>query len=240
MSEEALGIDAPRDRVTPPDRVDSALAALDRMDLEAFVSACRSLAPADDEPTAHGPTAVRLYEVLRSAAETLDGAAIDLRRAERRRWAALLEGTEDPLERQSRFLIELERLVDPYRRKQAPINPTVLRALRFIETHAAERISLSRVAKEVGLARNYMSSLFHRETGVTMTEYIHRVRIRRAVSLLQGGNIPMTEVAKRVGYGSYRHFHRRFSRLLAVSPTHFQRHPSAAHSADLLVPRPRE
>ncbi len=222
------------------DGVDAALLALERMDVESFLEACRALGGAGDRPFQPIFSSVRLYELLRAAGETFDGRMSPHQlRQERARWALMLEGSTDPRERHRTFFAEIERLAEPYRRKQSPINPTVLRALRFIETHATEKISLSRVAREVGLARNYMSSLFHRETGVTMTEYIHRVRIRRAVSLLQGGALPMTEVAKLVGYGSYRHFHRRFSRLLSVSPTTYQRHPAPQAAVDALVPQPR-
>jgi AraC-like DNA-binding protein len=242
MSESLITAEGSAQSASPPstDGVDTALVALERMDVEAFVEACRALGSTDDRPVPPPLSSLRLYELLRAAGETLDGrGSTQQLRQERARWAAMLDASSDPRERHRVFFGEIERLVGPYRRKQSPINPTVLRALRFIETHATERISLSRVAKEVGLARNYMSSLFHRETGVTMTEYIHRVRIRRAVSLLQGGALPMTEVAKLVGYGSYRHFHRRFSRLLAVSPTTYQREPASPAAVEALVPKPR-
>jgi AraC-like DNA-binding protein len=221
-------------------RFDRALQALDRMDLERFLSECSAL-NSDGVAQALELSPVLCYELLRSASELLtQGAPSAKLREQRQSWAESLEAQPDVASRH-RFLMEqLEHLTAPYRRKQAPINTTVMRAVRFIEMHSAEPISLSRVAREVGLARNYMSSLFHRETGVTMTEYIHRVRIRRALALLQSGSLAMTEIARMVGYGSYRHFHRRFCRLIGVSPTTFQRSPPSGATLESLVPAPRE
>lgn len=203
-----------------------ALAAIERLDFAELRQACDELGSERlrDVLSEHGWTLV-LYEILRTAGETLGRESNGEGRAVRRHWIGILGAAPDATQRHAAFIAEIDRLTAPFLRKQPRLNPMVLRALRFIETHATESISLSRVAREVGLARNYMSSLFHRETGVTMTEYIHRVRIRRAVALLQGGSLSMNEVARLVGYGSYRHFHRRFSRLLAVSPTTYQRTP---------------
>jgi AraC-like DNA-binding protein len=137
----------------------------------------------------------------------------------RRIWISSL-GAATSIEEVGRlFLRHVDDLIAPFQRGQRAVNPIVLRARSFIDAHAHETVSLSRVAGELGVARNYLSALFKRENGITLTEYIHRVRVRRAEIILRSRELSLAETAYRVGYQSYRHFYRNFVRVCGCSPT---------------------
>ncbi len=198
-----------------------ALTALEKMDLQGFEEGLEQVLSSLEQLSefALPPVLLFHYDLLRSVAERL---SIDGRPpAEEQRliWINTL-GSFESAERAARYVRnEIGRMVEPFHDARSRINPIVVRARRYIEDHANERISLSRVATAVGVARNYLSSLFRKECGITLTEYIHRVRIDKARRLLQRNGGSLGEVAEQVGYQNYRHFYRSFLRVCSVSPT---------------------
>lgn len=202
-----------------------ALEALQRLDVEDFRrrvdSLVRRLTAEDERPRSRSEVAIRLYDLLRTTADQLlpgSGPADDPRRL---RWIRKLASEEDVEGIAGAFREELELLLNQVDTARARVNPIALDARRFIDAHAHESISLARVAEELGVARNYLSSLFRREFDCTLTDYIHEVRIERAKRLLMTEPRPLASIAAEVGYSSYRHFHRSFSKLCGTSPLRF-------------------
>ena len=70
---------------------------------------------------------------------------------------------------------------------------------------------------------NYLSRLFRRETGLTLTAFVHRVRLDHAVALLGESNRSISEIAYRVGYQNYRDFYRNFVKVEQASPREVRR-----------------
>jgi len=114
-------------------------------------------------------------------------------------------------------------------------HPLILRACRFIEQRALGRLSLADVARELGVSAGYLSSLFTRKVGMTLTRYIHEQRLARAEPLLRTDR-PLNEIARELGYGSYRHFHRTFVRLRGVSPGAYRRQAAAGGRRERTAP----
>ena len=105
-------------------------------------------------------------------------------------------------------------------------NPLVARARAFIEQNYACKLSLRHVAEFLNVSRNYLSGLFRKECGRTITEYIHQTRVKRAEALLVAGGRTISEVAYQVGYQNYRDFYRNFMKFEKSSPTRFRRNRS--------------
>ncbi len=120
------------------------------------------------------------------------------------------------------FLHEVDELFAPLA-SSAGLSPGVLRARAFLGRHFTRRVSLRELAEAVHLSPNYLSSIFRRETGMTVTEYLREQRTRRAQQLLLEGKHTISEVAYLVGFQNYRDFHRNFVRAGGRSPRAFQR-----------------
>ena len=196
-----------------------AIAALDAMDLPTFRTTVGRFAAAmvGVAEHSHAAATLLLYDMLRTTAERLaTGTSPD--RTPTMKWITALSQSDGPLGLIQAFLGEIDTLVAPYSSRQTPVHTTALRARRFIDAHATEQISLSRVAKSVGVAPSYLSSLFRREYDQTLTDYIHQIRIRRAEVLLRTGDRSIGDVARTVGYQSYRHFYRTFLKLRKLPP----------------------
>jgi len=126
------------------------------------------------------------------------------------------------------FETTLRLILNPFEGSRAGVHPAVSRAMAFIHESYQRKISLREVALHLGLSRTYLSTLFRRECGFTLTEYLHRVRMKQAQELIRAGSGALSWIALRVGYQNYRGFHRNFVRFQNASPKRFQRDIASA------------
>ncbi len=112
-------------------------------------------------------------------------------------------------------------------------HPAVEQVKAFIRQNYARKLTLSEIARAVRVSRNYLSHLFKRHCSLTVTEFLHRTRMKEAERLLLIGDRTVSEIAYLVGYQNYRDFHRNFVRYAKTSPkkyrqfTALSRRPSA-------------
>jgi AraC-like DNA-binding protein/ligand-binding sensor protein len=98
----------------------------------------------------------------------------------------------------------------------------VTRAKQFIAQNQNNAICLATVAKAVNTSTFYFCKLFKRATGLTFTDYLARVRIEKAKTLLLEPDRRVSEVAYEVGFQSLTHFNRVFRRIVHESPTSYR------------------
>ncbi|MCG7214607.1 response regulator [Paenibacillus mucilaginosus] len=136
--------------------------------------------------------------------------------------AAVLEGltAAESLTGLVRLLVQSGEVTGGGRPK---IRREVQQAQALIRQKLAEPITLTTIAGEVGLSPSYLSRLFREEAGEPFNEYVTRVRIDRAVELLQSAPLKVYEVAEQVGIPSYRYFSQLFRSRTGVSPTEYKR-----------------
>ncbi|MNC35613.1 HTH-type transcriptional regulator YesS [compost metagenome] len=89
----------------------------------------------------------------------------------------------------------------------------------YIHKHYAEDITLELLASQLYISKNYLNQLFKKVTGETFTNYVIRVRIEKAKTLLQGGSYLIYEVSEMVGYQNVPYFSTLFKKYCGVSPS---------------------
>lgn len=100
----------------------------------------------------------------------------------------------------------------------------IMRAKRFImDNYSNPELTLGSVAGYVGLNEKYFSSRFTKEEGMTFSNYLTEVRIRKARELMDQTNLKIYEVSQNVGYNSVEHFTRVFKKICKVSPGSYRR-----------------
>jgi AraC-like DNA-binding protein/ligand-binding sensor protein len=101
--------------------------------------------------------------------------------------------------------------------------PAITRAKQFIAQNQGGAICLATVAKAVNTSTFYFCKLFKRTTGLTFTDYLARVRIEKAKTLLLDRNRRVSEVAYDIGFQSLTHFNRIFRKIVGESPTQYRK-----------------
>ena len=98
----------------------------------------------------------------------------------------------------------------------------VASAKEFVQAHVEEPISLGQVVKHVNVSRFYFCKLFKKATGLTLTEYVARVRIEKAKALLSDPGSRISEVVFASGFGSIPRFNTVFKRHVGMPPTEYR------------------
>lgn len=92
---------------------------------------------------------------------------------------------------------------------------------QLVENRYQERISLEKVASSVCMSSQYFCRFFKHVTGSTFMEYLQQIRIDKAKHLLLTGDLPITQIAYEVGFGSLSYFNRVFRKLTLLTPSQF-------------------
>lgn len=92
------------------------------------------------------------------------------------------------------------------------------KAKRYIEANIDKNFGRDDVAKHVHLNPDYLSRLFKKEVGSTISEYTQLTRVRIAKELLEKTNLSVGNVAAKLGYSNFAHFSRMFKENIGMSP----------------------
>lgn len=96
-------------------------------------------------------------------------------------------------------------------------------AIRFIDRHYMEDLTLKAVSDAVYLNHWYFSSQFKKYTGLTFSEYLNQVRIRMAKEFLKQKDLKVYQVAEMVGFQDAAYFSTVFKNMEHMSPKDYQR-----------------
>lgn len=99
-------------------------------------------------------------------------------------------------------------------------SPAVKRAVRYIEDNLYGKIAVSDIAAAAGYNRSHISALFKRETGITITECIRKMRIEEAKKLISM-DIRLSTVANSLGFCSQSHFCKCFKEETGMTPLEY-------------------
>jgi AraC-like DNA-binding protein len=98
-----------------------------------------------------------------------------------------------------------------------------VRIIIYIEKNYMNKINLSSIAKDVKRNKNYICSLFKKDTGITIANYINYVRIIEAARYFSYNDIDISNVCARVGFINISHFTRTFKTFMGMSPRVYRR-----------------
>ena len=95
----------------------------------------------------------------------------------------------------------------------------VLRAKEFIKKNLFKDISLTQVADELGLNPSYLSRIFKKDSGESMSEYMAKLKIDSAKGFLLSGNMSVNDVSVKLGFRSVNYFIRFFKKHTGLPPS---------------------
>lgn len=99
----------------------------------------------------------------------------------------------------------------------------VLEAMNYIAEHYSDNdISITPIARSLGVSESHLSHVFKKETNYTIVNYLTQYRIHTAMKLLKDCRYKVYEVAEMVGYRDVAYFGSTFKKLAGMSPSEYQ------------------
>ncbi len=103
-------------------------------------------------------------------------------------------------------------------------HPKVVRhCIQYIAAHTHQSITLENIAEGTGYSKEYIAKLFHKHMGISISDYIQKVRIDEAKELLRQGK-SCGEVAYILNYSTQSYFIRQFRKLTGMTPKAYTDH----------------
>lgn len=95
-------------------------------------------------------------------------------------------------------------------------------SIAFLNKHYARNISLEEICTYLSVSRNYFSSLFKRDTGISLWAYLTTIRMSKARELLRDTDLRSHEIAYAVGYDNPSYFSKLFKKLHSQTPNEYR------------------
>ena len=104
--------------------------------------------------------------------------------------------------------------------KMPTLHPATAAAAEYLREHIDQPLSLEKLSDRCGYAPQYISSLFHKDMGMTLQSFLQHLRVEFACHLLEEGH-STAEVVSLIGYGDIKHFARVFCKYRGMTPKQY-------------------
>lgn len=106
----------------------------------------------------------------------------------------------------------------------------IQKAIVYIYDHSKQKISLKDVAAALHVNACYLSSIFKKETGKSLTIFITEIKVEEAKRLLQSTNFPITTICYEIGFDNPSYFTEVFKKMTGVTPKDFKQQQKSAEA----------
>lgn len=107
-------------------------------------------------------------------------------------------------------------------KKQRICSRPVAACMDYVYDHLYEQIRVSELAAHTGLNESYLSVLFKKETGMSISEYIRRRRVEAAEGMLRYSDYSCSDIGNYLAFCSQSHFISVFRKLTGLTPRQYR------------------
>jgi len=111
-------------------------------------------------------------------------------------------------------------------------SPITQQAILYLSERLDQDTTLSDLAVELRYNKNYICGVFRKDTGMTINDYLTRIRIRRSMELLAISHLSLDQVAQSTGFHSVSSFIRTFKQSVGIPPGMYRRNHSFENMLD--------
>ncbi len=108
-------------------------------------------------------------------------------------------------------------------KKQLINNENLSRIVEWINSHYTSNISLKSVAYEFNYTKEYLARYFKKHMGMSMQEYINKMKIAKARELLIQAEKNIKEISSELGFSDDKYFLRLFKQYEKITPREYRR-----------------
>lgn len=108
--------------------------------------------------------------------------------------------------------------------KQPSKSDTIIETIKMVvnNQYYCTSLSVASMAEEMKMSSGYLGKLFKASEGMTVSDYIHMVRINNAAKILSGSNSSIKDVMELVGYDNESTFYSKFKKYMGMIPKEFR------------------
>lgn len=119
------------------------------------------------------------------------------------------------------LLLMLRRIIPQENRR--PKSSAVWETLAYVDSNYQGNVTLGAFCEKKHYSVPYISRRFKQETGLTVREYLQKVRIEKSCELLADSDMRISEIAQAVGYEDIKFFNQVFKRLMKMPPGEYRK-----------------
>lgn len=116
----------------------------------------------------------------------------------------------------------ISHVLDPLTRRDPMCKDLAARAKNHINQNYMQDIVVKDLAGRLAIHPSYLSTIFKKETGRTISNYITEVRIEKACGLLKDTNASISEISQKVGYNDLLYFYKVFKKITGKTTMEFR------------------
>lgn len=107
-------------------------------------------------------------------------------------------------------------------RHKSKNSATIKKIKEIIAAKYMENLTIARISEEVYLSPNYISLVFKKETGESVTEHLTKVRMEAAMALLLDQDLKILDISEMVGYENATYFSTVFKKYTGLHPQKYR------------------
>lgn len=97
-------------------------------------------------------------------------------------------------------------------------NPHIIKILKYIEANLSQNLTLYQISSYVNLTKEYTATLFKKETGKTIIDYVNERKMIIAKNMIDSGQTCLKDVAFSLGFDNYSYFSKLFKKHYGSPP----------------------
>ena len=125
------------------------------------------------------------------------------------------------------IIVELANIISNAPLAQQFVSPTIQRVRTFLKSLPQcmdQPWRLDKMAEDCGVKRTQFAKITKQLTGYPPTQYLNRIRFKRACELLRNSDMSITDIAFECGYNTSQYFTETFKKNARITPSEYRRH----------------
>jgi AraC-like DNA-binding protein len=94
---------------------------------------------------------------------------------------------------------------------------------QYLMNHYREEINLKRLADLVSMAEGSLCRFFRMNMGITVFEYLNKIKVEFACKFLMDNDLTISEVCYNSGFSNFSHFNKQFKKSTGVTPSEYRK-----------------
>lgn len=101
-------------------------------------------------------------------------------------------------------------------------SPLIQRVINHIDMNLSDPLSLRQLSELFSINASYLSTLFKKEMGITLTDFINNRKVRFAITLLNKTDAQIQNIASKVGIYDVNYFIKLFKKINGMTPKEYR------------------